>query len=83
MAGLQSDEGRMMIDSVVWAQYVNVTDRQTDRQPRRHSKSSGNTGIPLRFRQAEVAIWSYVNPMTLLHAGLPGVSIALTQIYEY
>jgi len=26
MAGLQSGEGRMMIDSVVWAQYINVTD---------------------------------------------------------
>jgi len=31
MAGLQSGYGRMMIDSVVWAQYINVTDRQTDR----------------------------------------------------
>jgi len=29
MAGLQSGEGRMMIDSVVWPQYINVTDRQT------------------------------------------------------
>jgi len=36
MAGLQSGEGRMMIDSVVWAQYTNVTDTQ----PRRHNKSS-------------------------------------------
>jgi len=26
MAGLHSREGRMMIDSVVWAQYINVTD---------------------------------------------------------
>jgi len=26
MAGLQSGEGLMMIDSVVWAQYINVTD---------------------------------------------------------
>jgi len=32
MAGLQSGEGRMIIDSVVWAQeaYINVTDTQTD-----------------------------------------------------
>jgi len=30
MAGLQSGDGRIMIDSVVWAQYINVTDRQTD-----------------------------------------------------
>jgi len=30
MAGLQYGEGRMMIDSVVWAQYINVTDTQTD-----------------------------------------------------
>jgi len=29
MSGLQSDEGLMMIDSAVWAQYINVTDRQT------------------------------------------------------
>jgi len=29
MAGLQSGEGRMMIDSVVWAQNINVTDTQT------------------------------------------------------
>jgi len=39
MAGLQSGEGRMMFDSVVWAQYVNVTDRQTDRQTRRDSNA--------------------------------------------
>jgi len=30
MAGLQSGEGHTMIDSVVWAQYINVTDRHTD-----------------------------------------------------
>jgi len=31
MAELQSGEGRMIIDSVVWAQYMNVTDtQQTD-----------------------------------------------------
>jgi len=30
MAGLQSGECRMMIDSVVWAQYINVTDSHTD-----------------------------------------------------
>jgi len=30
MSGLQSGEGRMMIDSVVWAQHINVTDTQTD-----------------------------------------------------
>jgi len=26
----------MMIDSVVWAQYINVTDRHTDRQTDSH-----------------------------------------------
>jgi len=31
MAGLQSGEGSMMIDAVVWTQYINVTDTQTDR----------------------------------------------------
>jgi len=29
MAGLQSGEGRMMIDSVIWAEYINVTDTNT------------------------------------------------------
>jgi len=29
MAGLQSGEDRMMIDSVVWAKYVSVTDTHT------------------------------------------------------
>jgi len=36
MAGLQSREGHMMIDSVVWAQYINVTNTQTDRQTDSH-----------------------------------------------
>jgi len=30
MVGLQSVKGHMMSDSVVWAQYINVTDMQTD-----------------------------------------------------
>jgi len=30
MAGLQSGEGRTMINSVIWAQYINVTDTHTD-----------------------------------------------------
>jgi len=34
MAELQSGEGRMMIDSDLWAQYINVTDTQTATQPR-------------------------------------------------
>jgi len=42
MAGLQSGEGRMIIDSVVWAQYINVTDTHTDTHPRRHSNSRPN-----------------------------------------
>jgi len=32
MAGPQSGEGRIMIDSVVREQYINLTDTQTDRQ---------------------------------------------------
>jgi len=30
IAGLEPGEGRTTIDSVVWAQYINVSDRQTD-----------------------------------------------------
>jgi len=33
MAGLQPGEGRVMIDSVIWAQYINVTDTQTATSP--------------------------------------------------
>jgi len=43
MAGLQSHEGHMMIDSVVWAQYINVTDTQTATQPPRDINSRPNT----------------------------------------
>jgi len=39
MTGIQSGEGRMLIDSVIWAQYINVTDMQTATQPRRDSNS--------------------------------------------
>jgi len=46
MAELQSREGRMMIDSVVWAQYINVTNTQKTTQPHRqalrHSNDSSN-----------------------------------------
>jgi len=46
MAGLQPSEGRMMIDLVVWAQYINVRDTQTHIQPlrqlSRHSNSCPN-----------------------------------------
>jgi len=33
MAGLQSGKGRMIIDSIVWTQYNNVTDTQTATLP--------------------------------------------------
>jgi len=33
MAGLQSGEGRVMIESVVRAQYINMTDTQTATSP--------------------------------------------------
>jgi len=36
MAGLQSGEGRMMIDSVVLTQYINVTDKHTDKHTDSH-----------------------------------------------
>jgi len=55
MAGLQSGEGRMMVDSVIWAQYINM--RHTHRQPRRHGKCRANAlrraakiGTKLHFR---------------------------------
>jgi len=33
MAGLKCREGHVMIDSVVWVQYINMTDRQTATSP--------------------------------------------------
>jgi len=60
MAGLQSAEGRMMIDSVVWAPYINVTDTQTDihvaianaaNTVRRAAKIYSKPGTPLTHRQ--------------------------------
>jgi len=43
MVELQSSGSRVMVDSVVWAQYINVTDTQTHRQPRRHSNKRPNS----------------------------------------
>jgi len=43
MAGLQSGEDCMMINSVVQAQYINVTDTQRAIQTRRHSNSCPNS----------------------------------------
>jgi len=54
MAGLQSGEGRMMIDSVVWAQYINVTDTQTATSPYnmpRQRTASGGKEFNLRVDQ--------------------------------
>jgi len=42
MAKLKAGEGCVMIDSVVWEQYINVTDTQIDKQPRRHSNCRAN-----------------------------------------
>jgi len=35
----------MMIDSVVWAQYVNVTDTQTDRHTDRQTDRQTDSGV--------------------------------------
>jgi len=46
MAGLQSGKGRTMIDSVVWAQYINVTDKHTD------SHVAISNVVPTHWRRA-------------------------------
>jgi len=51
MAGLQSG---MMINSVVWVQYINVTDTQTNTQPRRYSNSHLNA-VRLAAKNADFA----------------------------
>jgi len=45
MAELQSCEGRMMIDSVVWVQYINVTDT--------HTHTDSHVAIAILRRSAE------------------------------
>jgi len=81
MAGLQSGECRMMIDSVVWAQYINETDTQTDRQPRRHSKCRANAlrreakieqanreRVPVdaaKIVRSSDVVWAYTSPTVL------------------
>jgi len=51
MAGLQSGEGRTMIDSVVWAQYINVTDRHTDSHVAIHRKCVRWQNMAINSRQ--------------------------------
>jgi len=61
-AGLQSAEGRMMIDSVVWAQYINVTDRHTDRQTDTQTATSHCVGRQkLGHRLYPVLLYAYRN----------------------
>jgi len=71
MAGLQSREGRTMIDSVVWAQYINVLDTQMHRQPHRHSKLGANalrqaakTADSKTFLLTVIRLW-HINCYTL------------------
>jgi len=47
--GIRSGKGRTMSDSVVWAQYINVTDRQTHRQPRRRSNRRPNAVVTNKY----------------------------------
>jgi len=57
MAGLQSDEGRVMIDSVVWAQYINMTDTQTatslSRMPLQRTASAGKKRKMMEAKQSQ------------------------------
>jgi len=50
MAGLQSGVGRTMIESVVWAQHINVTDTHTDTHTDSHVAIALRTGVGLRNR---------------------------------
>jgi len=68
MAGLQSGEGRMMIDSVVWAQHIN---RQTHRQPRRHSKCRANKC----WHAANDVYWNKLIVPVDMVAGIPVIHI--------
>jgi len=63
MAGLQSGEGRMMVHSVVWAQYINVTDTQTATSPysnsRRNALRSCKKRVSVAFHYADKSrTWS-------------------------
>jgi len=50
MLGLQSDESRTMIDSVVWAQYINVTHTYID------SHVAIANAVPTHLRRAAKTI---------------------------
>jgi len=44
MAGAQFGEGRMKFDSVIWAQYINVTDTQTATSPQQLQRQRTASG---------------------------------------
>jgi len=70
MAGIQSGEGRIRIDSVVGAQCVNVTDTQpifvTDRQPCHRSKCRPTHGVgrhkpaTAKTKRTSIKLWKPV-----------------------
>jgi len=67
---VQSGEGRTMIDSVVWAQYINVTDGQrhsvTDTQPRRHNKCQTPTHVSGGKNESESFTSGHTKPFLVV-----------------
>jgi len=53
MAGLQSGAGHTMITSIVWAQYINVTDTQTDSHAARCKRRANAVCIGIRVAKIE------------------------------
>jgi len=57
MAGLRSGEGRMMINSVVWAQFINVTDAE--------NSHVATAGAPMQYGKKNQTAVGLLTPLTM------------------
>jgi len=73
MAGLQSREGCMMIDSIVWAQYIN--DSRIDRQLRRASIETPN--------RAQNWLWDFGKGIYTSRFRMNGTKFAMQWVMNY
>jgi len=62
MAGLPCGKGRVMIDSVVWTQYINVTDRHIDShvaiENAAQRTASGGNNSDLEIMRTHRMLWT-------------------------
>jgi len=83
MAGLQSGEGCKMIDSVIWAKYINMTDTRTATSPQQmvlQSTASGGKNCLWLTIRCRVHLIHY-HFLSLVLSSTPGLKTYFFQVF--